>query len=112
MFLNPAMFLAWAVVLLFATTQQVAFTYSARSLGAAKILWLGGGCASFLIETAAWMWLLTFVPLGIATPMLGASYITVAMASRWLFKETIDKSRWAGIALILLGLALIGREQG
>lgn len=108
-FQDPALYLAWGICIVFATGQQIAFTYHSRTEGQKKWLWLVGGAVSFLIELGGWMWLLTMVPLSIATPMLGANYITVAMASHFLFKETVDNRRWAGIALIFLGLILIGQ---
>jgi len=56
--------------------------------------------------------LLTLVPLGVAMPLMGASYVTTAFASRLLFKENVDGRRWLGIVVITAGLALICGKSG
>jgi len=55
-----------------------------------------------------WFQLLDYVQLGVAQPLMGTSYALIALASRVVFKEKVDARRWAGIALIIAGLAVIG----
>ena len=59
------------------------------------------------IEFAAWFLVLKSLRLGIALPLMGANYVTIALASRFLFGETVNARRWTGIAFILSGFILV-----
>lgn len=70
--------------------------------------WRAAGVALHLVLLAVWFLLLKVVPLGIAMPLMGASYVTIALSSRVLFQEQVNLRRWIGIGAIVAGLALIG----
>jgi multidrug transporter EmrE-like cation transporter len=59
------------------------------------------------IEFAAWFMVLKSLPLGIALPLMGANYVTIALASRFLFGETVNARRWTGIVFIISGFVLV-----
>ncbi len=88
------------------TTQQIAF-----SLGGTRahqrLAWMSLGIGLHLILLALWCWLLIVLPLGVATPLTGASYLTVALASHFLLKERVSRRGWMGVASIAIGFALI-----
>ena len=90
------------------TCQQVAFSQSGR-ISEQKMRWLLVGIACYLGELIFWFWLLTLLPLGIATPLVAANYVTVSLLSHWLFKEKLDRWHWLGIACILWGIFIISR---
>ena len=50
---------------------------------------------------ALWYFLLRVTPLGVALPLMGAQYITIALAGKVLFREPVDLPRWIGIAVIV-----------
>jgi undecaprenyl phosphate-alpha-L-ara4N flippase subunit ArnE len=42
--------------------------------------------------------------------MLGLNVVLITLASRFVFKESIDAVHWLGVALILAGVVLLGRQ--
>ncbi len=88
------------------TPQQIAF-----SLGGTRahqrLAWLSLGIGLHLLLLALWCWLLIVLPLGVATPLTGASYVTVALASQFFLKERVSRRGWVGVAGIAIGFALI-----
>jgi len=46
--------------------------------------------------------------LSVLYPLVATSYIWVSLWSIYLLKENMNKWKWAGIALIIIGTALIG----
>jgi len=70
------------------------------------------GLTAYFISTVFWLYLISKVPLNFAYPMLSISYVLVAMASYFLFKETINPINWAGIFVIMLGVILVAQGRG
>lgn len=70
------------------------------------LLWLG----LFLFGVSAIFWLvvLSRVPLSLAYPFVGLSYIVVVALGRFLFNEDVPPAHWAGVLIIAIGIALIG----
>jgi uncharacterized membrane protein len=48
--------------------------------------------------------------LSLVYPMVSVAYVLVALFSWYYFKENLSVIRWAGIALIILGVFLISRS--
>lgn len=69
-----------------------------------------GGLGLYAIGAIAWMTVLSRVPLSLAYPLLALSYaFTPALA--WIFLgESISPLRWAGIAIIGLGVFVVSRS--
>lgn len=88
------------------TAQQVAFSLAGLRLHQ-RHLWFALGISLHLVLVALWCRLLTVLPLGVALPLSGASYLTVAFVSQILLKEPVSRQRWIGIATIVIGFALI-----
>jgi drug/metabolite transporter (DMT)-like permease len=89
----------------FETGQQVAFRLSGR-LPAQRWQWLAVGVTCYLVELLFWFRVLQLLPLGVAVPLLSANYVTVSLASYFLFQERLNFQHWAGIACIMTGIAL------
>jgi undecaprenyl phosphate-alpha-L-ara4N flippase subunit ArnE len=70
--------------------------------------WLQVGISAFLIEAVFWTWTLYLVPLNIAFPMGSLCFAGVAVGAAYFLHEPISRIRWLGIAMILLGVVLLG----
>lgn len=68
----------------------------------------GLGC--YVISVAVWLIALSRVDVSIAYPMLSLGYVVNAIAAWWLFGEAVGVARFAGIALILLGVLIVARS--
>jgi drug/metabolite transporter (DMT)-like permease len=70
--------------------------------------WLWGGIAAYALEIGLWLAVLAHAPLSLVFPLASLSYCGVLLASRIVLKEVVSPRRWAGAALITLGVATIG----
>jgi len=91
------------------TFEQVCFKFAAKRPEQSR-RWYAVGILGYIFHMVVWFWLLSVLPLGYALPLMGVTYITVALASRFLFGETISMRRWKGVALIVIGFALVWSE--
>lgn len=77
-------------------------------LRAAKepLLWVG----LFLFGVSALFWLvvLSRVPLSVAYPIVGISYILIVLFARIFLHEHVPGLRWVGVIIVALGIAVIG----
>jgi drug/metabolite transporter (DMT)-like permease len=74
---------------------------------ASPLVWWGILCviASFL----SWLYVLKYIPLTIAFPLSRVVDVLVPL-SCWIFLgETISARRWCGIALVVIGLAVVAK---
>jgi drug/metabolite transporter (DMT)-like permease len=102
--------LAIAFTILIETIEQLVFK-SAAKLAAYRKYLLALGISLHVCQLLCWFLVLTLLPLGIAAPLMGATYVTVAIGSRLVFGEKINRRRAIGIAAIVIGLALITRSD-
>lgn len=72
--------------------------------------WLIVGTACFLMEVGFWTIALRLLPLSAAFPIGSLCFVIIAMFSRIWLGERVGACRWTGVALILLGVALIGLD--
>ena len=65
-----------------------------------------------LTGTAAVVWLavLSRLSLSVAYPLLSLSYVLMLFAARWLYREPITVPKLAGVILVCVGVALLGRR--
>ena len=70
--------------------------------------WLLAALASLGIGMLVWLAVLRVVPLNIAYPMLSLNFVLVTLASHYWFGEHTNSRDWWGIALIMLGVVLLG----
>lgn len=73
---------------------------------------MAGGILFYLCELACWYWLLSYWPLGIALPLMGLNYVTVALAGSCFFSERLTVRRIFSIALIICGVTIICIRAG
>lgn len=66
------------------------------------------GLAMAFAAALSWMLALTRLPLSRAYPFTALSLVLVVACGAWLFAEPIGPARIAGVALICLGVLLVG----
>lgn len=64
---------------------------------------IGYGLSALVI-----VYLLKFIEVSILYPVVSTSYIWIALFSIKLLNERVDKLKWIGIILIIIGVSLIG----
>jgi multidrug transporter EmrE-like cation transporter len=69
-------------------------------------MWIG--LTLFAISAAFWLVVLSRLPLSVAYPALGVSYVVVVLLSRLVLHEHVPLLRWIGVLVVALGIALIG----
>jgi len=70
-------------------------------------VWLGIG--SLLLFLVSFMVVLSWADYSFVMPASSASYVVAALMSHWLLGELVTPQRWAGVAFICLGVALVTR---
>jgi undecaprenyl phosphate-alpha-L-ara4N flippase subunit ArnE len=72
-----------------------------------RLMWIWFGC--YLASTLLWLWALRVVPLSQAFPILGLQFALVPIAANRFLKEHFAWEQWLGVAIIVFGVALVGR---
>lgn len=72
--------------------------------------WILAGLVLYVVATVLWFYVLVKLPLSTAYPMQAISYILSLFVSRFLFHESIPWTRATGVAVILLGVALVAYQ--
>jgi drug/metabolite transporter (DMT)-like permease len=70
--------------------------------------WVSLGVVLLIVWMLCRMALLSWADLSYVLPVTSVGYVLVALAGRLLLHEQISNRRWAGIALIMAGVALVG----
>jgi multidrug transporter EmrE-like cation transporter len=60
---------------------------------------------------AAWMLVLSRLPLNFAYSFQALTYFLVPLGASWFLGESIPLLRWVGIAIICLGILIVGISQ-
>ena len=69
-----------------------------------------GGLAFYALGAAAWLAVLSRVPLSLAYPLLAVSYAITPVVAWMTLGEAMPMMRWAGIATICVGVFLVSRS--
>jgi drug/metabolite transporter (DMT)-like permease len=69
--------------------------------------YVAAGVALLILWTLSRMALLSWADLSYVLPVTSVGYVLVALLGRVLLHEQITPQRWAGIALIMTGVALV-----
>ncbi len=70
------------------------------------LLWVG--LFLFGISALFWLVVLSRVPLSVAYPFAGLSYIVIVVLDHYVLHEHIPGLRWAGAIVVAIGIGLIG----
>ncbi|HTU32617.1 MAG TPA: hypothetical protein VMF66_02315 [Candidatus Acidoferrum sp.] len=71
------------------------------------MIWLG--IASLLTFFISYMLVLTWADYSYVQPASAFAYLTVALLARFVLSEVITPLRWIGIAVICMGVLIVGR---
>lgn len=87
--------------------------FSAGGLGAtvrrasrSPLLWLS--LAGYTVSFFGFMALVSVTELSFAVPATAAGYVAETLLARFLLGEKVSTRRWAGAALVVVGVALVG----
>jgi multidrug transporter EmrE-like cation transporter len=69
-------------------------------------LWLG--LTLFGISSLFWMVVLSRVPLSVAYPFVGISYVVIVLMSHFVLNENVPALRWIGVLVVAAGITIIG----
>lgn len=83
------------------------FLKKAAQVQAGKGAWRVLGFACFGLETLLYTWSLRYLAVSIAFPLGSLSFVAVTFLSQCLLRERVDRLRWIGVVLILLGASLV-----
>jgi drug/metabolite transporter (DMT)-like permease len=81
----------------------------AMALRALSSPWLLLGVALQATFFAMYLTLLSRAQVSQLLPMTALDYVVVALLARLVLAEAVTPSRWAGIALIIVGVVLVSR---
>ncbi len=70
------------------------------------------GLTLFVLSAITWLVVISRVPLSLAYPFAGITYVLLAMFSKFVLKEHVPYLRWVGVALIVAGVVMVGRTSG
>jgi drug/metabolite transporter (DMT)-like permease len=118
-FFNPWFQLALSVACVFASELLLKRGASDTANPASAWSWTGiSGLASplvwwaivlIIISFLSWLYVLRYIPLTIAFPMSRVVDVLVPLGC-WIFLgEVISPRRWVGIALVIIGLAVLAK---
>lgn len=74
----------------------------------APMLWSIAGAVIWGIEILAWAQVLAHLPLNVAFPVMSLTYAATPLASWLLLDDQISQKRWIGIALVTIGVMIVG----
>lgn len=69
--------------------------------------WYGAIC--YALAAVFWFVSLSLVPLNLAITVSACVYVIVVLMAALLFHEPMPMARWAGMAMIFVGLVAVGR---
>jgi drug/metabolite transporter (DMT)-like permease len=90
-----------------ATASPGASWFGVDALGS---IWTWAGIVTYVLSFVSWLYVLRFVPLGIAFSLISAVHVLVPLASWLLLAERVTGARWVGIGLVFAGIVLIARD--
>lgn len=62
-----------------------------------------------ILDLVIWLYVLKYIPLSIAFPLSRAVDVLVPISCWLILAEAISPRRWCGIALVIVGLAVVAR---
>ena len=116
-------FLVLPIVVLSGTGGDIAVTHAMKQIGEVKNfaprallgvlqrilqsgwMWLGIGLMA--LAFFSFLTLLSWAKVSFVVPATAANYIAGALGAKFLLKERVGKTRWAGMLLVAAGVALV-----
>ena len=90
-------------------TAHLGGSWAWTGLAALSSLYVWLGITFVILSFITWLHVLRYIALSVAFPISQVVHVLIPICS-WLFLgEHINTFRWAGIALVLLGLAVVAK---
>lgn len=88
--------------------QQVT-EYSLTDSNQTALLWFSMGMLSYFVSMLMWIYVLSFLKLSKAYPLLSIAYVLVYLGAVWLpqFDETMSSQKSIGVAIIIIGVVIV-----
>ena len=71
--------------------------------------WVALGVSLLIVWLISQMTLLSWADLSYVLPVTSAGYVLAALAGRLFLHEEISLARWAGVGLIMMGVAMVSK---
>ena len=69
--------------------------------------WLLAGIAAYVGQLIIWVRILSMMPLSAAFPIASLTFLVVALACRLILSERLDAGQFAGVVLVMAGVAIV-----
>lgn len=88
--------------------QQVT-EYSLTDSNQTALLWFSMGILSYFVSMLMWVYVLSFLKLSKAYPLLSIAYVLVYLGAVWLpeLNETMSSQKSIGVAIIIIGVVIV-----
>jgi drug/metabolite transporter (DMT)-like permease len=70
-------------------------------------VWLLGGIAAYIGQLVLWVLILSMLPLSVAFPVGSLTFLVLALACRIFLSERLDAGQFAGVVLVMAGVAIV-----
>lgn len=70
-----------------------------------------GGLGFFGLNAFLWLIVLSREKLSFAYPMVAFAYVVTILLSKYILHEDVPPLRWAGLAVIIVGILLIAKSS-
>lgn len=77
-----------------------------KKVAAEPLLWIG--LFLFGVSAVFWLVVLSHVPLSVAYPVVGLSYVLIVGLSRFVLHESVPTMRWLGVLVVAIGIGIVG----
>jgi drug/metabolite transporter (DMT)-like permease len=97
------------LVVICALLEGVAQVFLKKSVlgGVRWLLWISCGVVMLLAEKVIYSQALLFLEVGAAFAISSLNLISITFMSRFLLREKVTRTRWIGVCLIFVGVALV-----
>jgi len=105
-------FIGVGLVVLASIIEGVSQTFLKKSalVTVRKKSWIAGGVALFVVQALIYTGALRFVEVSTAFPIGSIGFVVVALLSQRFLAEPVTGTRWTGVGLITLGVALLALQ--
>jgi drug/metabolite transporter (DMT)-like permease len=69
------------------------------------------GLAAYAVGTVLWIFAVSRKEISFLYPLTAANYAVIAVGGQMLFGESVSTLRWAGIAVVMVGVILMNRSS-
>lgn len=118
-------FLSFAIGILMGAFGGILMKLGAKNIGSVEINSIGsafnfvlhlftspvllGGMVLYFLSAVIWAYLLTKLDISFVQPILALTYVVTPILALVLLHENVPMARWAGIVIIIIGVAIVAR---